>query len=408
MERIHIVVDIDIETENYLKVHSRSLTNRDTEDAVLYKDYYKNIENKELKVIFPILQARLNSLLSFLNDKNSPGRGGHYNADPSRDLIELIDTIRKLEAALKETPLSFEIDPTYQEVIELCKPMLSKYQGSPIPKDFPIIDIIEHKEVFLLSNVVKVKGSKEKSLPLKNVGEGSYANVFKYKDPQYNKWFVVKRAKKNLTKQELARFRNEYDETHSLNSLYVINTYNFDDEKKEYIMEYADGGSLADYISKNNNKITMKQRITLINQVFRAFSYIHQKGLLHRDISYQNILIKKYDDGIVIKVSDFGLVKSKDSTLTSLDSSIKGSLNDPDLVKVGFAKYEVRHEIYAIAQVINFILCGRKLANGIFDKSTDIRDFILNGLSSNIDERFTSVDEMAKEFASLQIQLLGK
>lgn len=55
-----------------------------------------------------------------------------------------------------------------------------------------------------------------------------------------------------------------------------------------------------------------------INQIFRAFEYIHENIGLHRDISTTNILLKKYDnDLLVIKVSDFGLVKLKNSTLTS-------------------------------------------------------------------------------------------
>lgn len=406
MERIHIVL-LDVNTDNFLKVQSLKLVNADNGDAALYKEYYKGIGNENLKVIFPILHAKLNSLLTFMNDKNNPGRGGHYNAHESRELIELIDTIRKIEANLKETPCSFEVEPPYKEALQSLRSILSKSGGSTIPNDFPIIDIVEHRNVFMLRDVVKVKIEQvEKNLTLKNIGEGSYANVYKYKDSYYNKWFVVKRAKKGLNEQELTRFKNEYEETRGLNSLYVINAYNFNDENMEYIMEYADGGSLADYILKNNNKLTMNQRVVLINQVFRAFSYIHKKGLLHRDVSYQNILIKHYDDGTVIKVSDFGLVKSKESTLTRLDSSIKGSLNDPDLVKVGFAKYEVRHEIYALAQIINFILSGRKLANGIFDKSQATKEFILKGLASNIDERYASVDEMAKVFNSLQGEIL--
>jgi len=72
------------------------------------------------------------------------------------------------------------------------------------------------------------------------------------------------------------------------------------------------------------------------------------------------------DDGSkIIKVSDFGLVKLRDSSLTSKGSSIKGTLNDPALNIVGFKNYETRHEVYALAQVVNFILSGRKLGSTI-------------------------------------------
>lgn len=115
---------------------------------------------------------------------------------------------------------------------------------------------------------------------------------------------------------------------------------------------------------------------TFIGQIFNAFIYIHKKELLHRDISYHNILIHHFDEEwTVIKVSDFGLVKTPESSLTSIESSVKGSLNDPDLIKVGFANYEVRHEIYALTQVVNFLLCGKKHGNGLYGKSQAVKDF---------------------------------
>ncbi|WP_158560613.1 hypothetical protein [Paenibacillus contaminans] len=105
---------------------------------------------------------------------------------------------------------------------------------------------------------------------------------------------------------------------------------------------------------------------------------------MHRDISYHNILIHHFDQmWTVLKISDFGLVKILESSLTSKDSSVKGSLNDPDLTKVGFASYEVRHEIYALTQIVNFILCGKKHGNGLYSESQAVKGFLLKGLAAN-------------------------
>ncbi|QCT04857.1 hypothetical protein E6C60_4152 [Paenibacillus algicola] len=151
----------------------------------------------------------------------------------------------------------------------------------------------------------------------------------------------------------------------------------------------------------------MKERLKLIGQLFSAFIYIHEKEMLHRDISYHNVLIHHFDEmWTVLKVSDFGLVKIPESSLTSKDSSVKGSLNDPDLTKVGFANYEVRHEIYALTQVVNFILCGKKHGNGIYNKSEAVKEFLLKGLAADIDARFSSVKEMAAAFSRLKHELL--
>ena len=114
--------------------------------------------------------------------------------------------------------------------------------------------------------------------------------------------------------------------------------------------------------------------------------------MLHRDISLVNIFIKHYDDINVIKLGDFGLVKNPESTLTSLHSEMKGSLNDPDLVNVGFGNYEIRHETFALTRLCYFILTGRTNINK--QKAGAIKEFWKKGTSTNINERFRTVDEL--------------
>lgn len=216
---------------------------------------------------------------------------------------------------------------------------------------------------------------------------------------------ALKKAKKDLTAKELERFKNEYEETSKFDSTFIIRVYRYNNEKNEYVMEYANGRTLGDYIAANNTKFLMRERLVLISQLFRAFMYIHSKGCLHRDVSYSNILVQEFEDTTMLKISDFGLVKIPDSCLTSKDSSVKGSLNDPDLARVGFKNYEVRHEIYALAQVVNFILCGKKFGNGLFDKSNRVKEFLLKAMHPDINERFSSVDAMAVAFDAIRDDL---
>ncbi|CAM4219650.1 protein kinase family protein [Paenibacillus alkaliterrae] len=399
------------EVEQYLHVQARKINSQfsNMKDAsALYDDYYEDVENESLRQIFPLLHAVMNNLFAFMNQKLSPGYGGHFNADPSRDLIDVIEAFQKLQANLKKSSVAFELDQYYMDLITRCNVFLSKSGGSTIPSDFPMIELIEHRAIFSMMNVVEVKRSPSKeAFQTRLIGGGSYAQVFKYKDPHYNRWFALKRAKADLTTKELQRFKNEYEITRKLNSPYVIEAYNYNDEKNEYTLEYANGGTLADYIRANNTKLDMQDRLKLIGQLFNAFIYIHEKEILHRDISYHNILIQHYDEPwTVLKISDFGLVKIPESSLTSIDSSVKGSLNDPDLTKVGFANYEVRHEIYALTQVVNFILCGKKHGNGIYSKRQGVKEFLLQGLAADINERFSSVKDMAEAFRSVRHELL--
>ncbi|EME8241774.1 protein kinase family protein, partial [Enterococcus faecium] len=82
---------------------------------------------------------------------------------------------------------------------------------------------------------------------------------------------------------------------------------------------------------KNNTKLSFSQRKNMGYQILKAFEYIHSKKLLHRDISPNNILIKVYEELLILKVSDFGLVKNPDLQVTSLNTEFKGWFNDPAL-----------------------------------------------------------------------------
>lgn len=225
----------------------------------------------------------------------------------------------------------------------------------------------------------------------KALGEGSYARTFQYTDPFYNKNFVVKSAKPNLTEKELTRFRREFNEMKRLHSPYVVEVYNFFPDKNEYTMELMDC-TLYDYISRNNATLTLSQRKSIIRQLLRAYSYLHSKSVFHRDVSPQNALVKIYDDTIVVKISDFGLVKIAESDLTSENSELKGSLNDPALKVLGFGKYELRHELYAITLLLVFVLTGK--LNWSKVKNPSIKEFMEKGTASDIDKRFQTMDEL--------------
>ncbi|MCU6792353.1 protein kinase [Paenibacillus sp. WQ 127069] len=383
--------------EGFLNLKISQISNYKSEKVVLFRSFYDEIPNDKLKEIFSILHCSMNELFSYINHKNSPGRGGHCNAHESRLLIELIDFIRVLQASL-EDDYNFEIAEEYKDVLDISRTFLSGSGGSPIPEDFKIITLIEGKPAFTLidSTVVNMPASNN-SVKLKQIGEGSYARVFKYKDPYYGIQFVIKRAKDSLRVDELERFKNEFNDLMALDSPFIIKAFLYNDEKNEYIMEFADE-TLGEYILRNNNTLSFDKRRAIIIQMLNAFEYIHEKKYLHRDISYYNILVKHFDDGSsIIKVSDFGLVKRPESTLTRQGTEVKGAINDySDLTLVGFENYEIKHETYALTKVIYFMLTGRQ-SDYHREKNIKLKEFVLKGISSNKNERYKNVEEIKRE-----------
>jgi serine/threonine protein kinase len=212
----------------------------------------------------------------------------------------------------------------------------------------------------------------------------------KYKDEFYHKNFALKRAKKNLNAEEIKRFYREYDEMKKLKSPYVVEVYSYLNNN-EYTMEYLDC-SLSNYIKKNNQKLSHSEKRNLINQVLKAFKYLHSKGLLHRDISPSNILLKIYEDVVVVKIADFGLVKVPNSQLTNLNTELKGSFNDSGLVTEGFQNYDILHETYALTKLIFFIITGKTNVSNI--KNPSLKQFVQKGLSADKSKRYQSVSEL--------------
>lgn len=247
----------------------------------------------------------------------------------------------------------------------------------------------------VIPNTISIPERTFPSYELKLIGEGSYAQVFRYKDSFYDYQFVVKRAKKNLTEKELIRFKREFEQMKSLSSPYVVEVYSYNYEKNEYIMEYMDC-TLDKYISENNGRLTFSQRKSIVLQILRAFKYIHSKDMLHRDICPKNVLLKLYDDARVVKISDFGLVKIPDTELTSVSTEYKGYFNDPELRLEGFNTYCIIHETYAITRLVYFVMTGRTNTEKI--ENVDLKNFVIRGLSSDKKKRFQDIDELISAF----------
>lgn len=138
----------------------------------------------------------------------------------------------------------------------------------------------------------------------------------------------------------------------------------------------------------------------MVNQVLKAFKYLHSKKLLHRDISPSNILLKIYENVVVVKIADFGLVKVPDSQLTNLNTDLKGSFNDSGLATEGFQNYDILHETYALTKLIFFILTGKTNVSNI--KNASLNQFVQKGLSTDKSRRYKSVNELSNAVTQLR------
>ena len=260
------------------------------------------------------------------------------------------------------------------------------------------IELYYKAPIFIKSNTVKIEHPNSNSVNnLIPLGEGSYALTYRYHDNFYDRDFVIKKAKKNLSEKELKRFKQEFEIMKSLNSPYIVDVYSYNDDNNSYIMEYMDF-TLDKYLKLNNAKISSGLRKSICLQLLKACKYLHEKGYLHRDLSPTNVLIKTYDDALVVKIADFGLAKNPTNQLTTINTDFKGYFNDPNLKLEGFDNYTMLHEIYALTMLIYFISTGKTNTSKI--NNVKLKQFVQKGLGDKTN-RYKSVEELCEAFKNI-------
>lgn len=365
-------------------------------------EMYSFVSNDDLRKLLATFHTNLNKWITILNNDirtiyDEGGQlkycGGYFHAQDSRDYLDLIERIDALRSKLKSSKYEFRLcKDTYDDFIRRTRRFVVKSGGSTIPEGFEPVETEDLSPVFELVNGVAISRENKKIYAsLKSVGEGSYARVFSYVDSTYNIPIILKRALSTLDNKEIKRFKQEFQILKSLHSPYIVQAFAYNESANEYTMECMDE-TLYQYILKNNTSLSLKERKGIIAQICKGLEYIHGKNILHRDISLVNIFVKHYEDVNVIKLGDFGLVKNPENRLTSLQTEVKGSLNDPDLVNVGFANYEIRHETFALTRVCYFVLTGR--TNISKQKEGAIKKFWNKGTNTDINQCFKSVEEL--------------
>ncbi|MBY4130143.1 protein kinase family protein [Rhodococcus fascians] len=345
--------------------------------------------------MFAVLHKRLNEHFTAINGRAETTH--HYWADNSRDLLGLMKEIESDLHTLKRAGVEVELITPYEDVIERCRPWLSVSGGSALPEDFEPINVIAYEPVLThTTKSVKLKKHDE-TVQLKMVGSGSYAHVYSYIDPDYGIKFAVKRAKKDSDEREIERFKQEFEVLKKLSVPYVVEVYNYDDARNEYRMEYCDT-TLRDHIHKKNNTISHGARKRIALQFLYGVNYLHREKLLHRDISLQNILLKVFESGaVLVKLSDFGLVKDQAKEFTRTQTEMKGTYRDPMLGS--FKDYGVVNEVYSIGHVLAYIFTGKESLPAAAD---EVGRIIHKCVTNHVGQRYQTIPELIAEIERLE------
>lgn len=258
---------------------------------------------------------------------------------------------------------------------------------------------------------------------LKVIGIGGMAVVFEAMDMLMRRNVAVKMLKDDINNdvQSVKRFINESKAVAMLSHPNIVNIYDVSvkDDLKYIVMELVDGVTLKNYILKKGS-LSFHELINITEQILMALEHAHSKGIVHRDIKPQNIMMLKNGS---VKVADFGIAKLPNAeTVTMTDKAIgtvfyispeqaSGKQIDrrSDIYSLGVTMYEMATGklpfvadspvSVAIMQVKNTPRPPRELNPNI---PIGLEQVILGAMEKDPDNRFQSAAQMMKHIAQLR------
>ena len=194
---------------------------------------------------------------------------------------------------------------------------------------------------------------------LEQIGNGGMAMVYKAKCHRLNRMVAVKILRENLMMDDdiRRRFHDEAQAVAMLSSPNIVAVYDVGQiEGADYIvMELIEGITLKEYMEKRGSQLSWQEALHFMTQIMQALRHAHSKGIVHRDIKPQNIMVLR--DGSV-KVADFGIARLMDSQKT-LTQEAFGSVHYVSPEQAKGIRVDNRSDIYSAGVVLYEMLTNQ-------------------------------------------------
>ena len=259
------------------------------------------------------------------------------------------------------------------------------------------------------------------------IGSGGMANVYKALCHRLNRYDAVKimRDETAANTELRRRFRAESQAVAMLSHPNIVSVYDVShsDDVEYIVMELIDGITLKQYLQKKS-VLYPSEVLDFTIQTAKALEHAHSKGIIHRDIKPQNIMLLK--DGM-IKVADFGIA-SLENTIEENNGETVGSVHYIAPEQARGEAPDARSDIYSLGIVMYEMLTGKLPYVGNSDVEVAVkhmntdpvtpRDIVpsipeelericLKAMNSNIDERYQSASEMLADLEEYKSQSLA-
>ena len=192
------------------------------------------------------------------------------------------------------------------------------------------------------------------------IGVGGMAYVYKATDLKDNSTVAVKILKEELLDNEelVRRFKNESRAISMLDHENIVKVLdvNFSDSVQYIVMEYLNGITLKEYIQAHTS-LTWKETVYFSEQLLRALQHAHDRGIIHRDMKPQNVMLLRNGK---IKVMDFGIARFSRSGMHTITDKAIGTVHYISPEQAKGEETNTQSDIYSVG-VMMYEMCTGKL-----------------------------------------------
>lgn len=191
------------------------------------------------------------------------------------------------------------------------------------------------------------------------IGVGGMAVVYKAYDNQENRTVAIKILKEEFVSNEefISRFKNESKAIAMLSHPNIVNVFDvsFGDLIQYIVMEYIEGITLKEYI-ESEGSLRWKDAVHFTLQILKGLQHAHDKGIVHRDVKPQNIMV--LPDG-TIKVTDFGIARFARSEQRTITDKAIGSVHYISPEQARGERTDEKADIYSVGVMLYEMLTGQ-------------------------------------------------
>jgi non-specific serine/threonine protein kinase len=249
---------------------------------------------------------------------------------------------------------------------------------------------------------------------LEKLGEGGMGVVYKTQDIQLQRLVALKFLPPHISdsSEEKARFIHEAQSASALNHPNVTTIYGIEESPEGLFiaMEYVEGKTLKQIIEKET--LSIKKVLDIGIQICEGLALAHEKGIVHRDIKSDNIMLSPRGQ---VKIMDFGLAKLKGATKLTKTRSTIGTLAYMSPEQAQGEEVDSRSDIFSFGVVLYELLTGKLPFGGehqaaviysIINEepqpvarynnqvSAKLEDIVFKALAKDKEERYQHIDDL--------------